>query len=141
MYCTLMFVVGVLLLMVMCAVFNVYFLIFQDMFEPYLKSFFVRSSDPTHIKALKLEVSDKWMGFAIFVSSTWNMILFQLLYSFIIICYGQVLSHVKLFPGADQSGNWYQHFCHPARISDIHWFFWQRICCCNHSSHWKVSCK
>ncbi|XP_045591832.1 AP-3 complex subunit beta-2 isoform X2 [Procambarus clarkii] len=28
----------------------------KDMFEPYLKSFFVRSSDPTHIKALKLEV-------------------------------------------------------------------------------------
>lgn len=28
----------------------------QDMFEPYLKSFFVRSSDPTHIKSLKLEV-------------------------------------------------------------------------------------
>ncbi|KAK8403584.1 hypothetical protein O3P69_000558 [Scylla paramamosain] len=28
----------------------------KDMFEPYLKSFFVRSSDPTHIKSLKLEV-------------------------------------------------------------------------------------
>ncbi|XP_047485824.1 AP-3 complex subunit beta-2-like isoform X3 [Penaeus chinensis] len=28
----------------------------KGMFEPYLKSFFVRSSDPTHIKALKLEV-------------------------------------------------------------------------------------
>ena len=26
------------------------------MFEPYLKSFFVRSSDPTHIKLLKLEI-------------------------------------------------------------------------------------
>ncbi|XP_068219905.1 AP-3 complex subunit beta-2 [Palaemon carinicauda] len=28
----------------------------KGMFEPYLKSFFVRSCDPTHIKALKLEV-------------------------------------------------------------------------------------
>ncbi|XP_076039597.1 adaptor related protein complex 3 subunit ruby isoform X2 [Oratosquilla oratoria] len=28
----------------------------KGMFEPYLKSFFVRFSDPTHIKALKLEV-------------------------------------------------------------------------------------
>ncbi|XP_045112281.1 AP-3 complex subunit beta-2-like [Portunus trituberculatus] len=28
----------------------------KDIFEPYLKSFFVRSSDPTHIKSLKLEV-------------------------------------------------------------------------------------
>lgn len=28
----------------------------KGMFEPHLKSFFVRSSDPTHIKALKLEV-------------------------------------------------------------------------------------
>ncbi|XP_061173908.1 AP-3 complex subunit beta-2-like [Saccostrea echinata] len=28
----------------------------KDMFEPYLKSFYVRSSDPTHIKLLKLEI-------------------------------------------------------------------------------------
>ena len=27
---------------------------FQDIFEPYLKSFYVRSSDPTHIKLLKV---------------------------------------------------------------------------------------
>lgn len=26
------------------------------MFEPYLKSFFVRSNDPTHIKLLKLDI-------------------------------------------------------------------------------------
>lgn len=26
------------------------------MFEPFLKSFFVRTSDPTHIKLLKLEI-------------------------------------------------------------------------------------
>lgn len=30
--------------------------LFQAMFEPYLKSFFVRTSDLTHIKILKLEV-------------------------------------------------------------------------------------
>jgi len=30
--------------------------IFQSMFEPYLKSFFVRSNDPTHIKLLKLDI-------------------------------------------------------------------------------------
>jgi AP-3 complex subunit beta len=29
---------------------------FQGMFEPFLKSFFVRTSDPTHIKLLKLEI-------------------------------------------------------------------------------------
>lgn len=29
---------------------------YKGMFEPYLKSFFVRSSDPTHIKLLKLEI-------------------------------------------------------------------------------------
>lgn len=29
---------------------------FQGMFEPYLQSFFVRTSDPTHIKLLKLEI-------------------------------------------------------------------------------------
>ena len=28
----------------------------QEMFDPYLKSFFVRTSDPTHIKILKLEI-------------------------------------------------------------------------------------
>ncbi|KAK7601336.1 hypothetical protein V9T40_008777 [Parthenolecanium corni] len=28
----------------------------KEMFEPYLKSFFVRTSDPTHIKILKLEI-------------------------------------------------------------------------------------
>lgn len=28
----------------------------KGMFEPYLKSFFVRTSDPTHIKLLKLEI-------------------------------------------------------------------------------------
>jgi len=32
------------------------FLYFQNMFEPYLKSFFVRSNDPTHIKLLKLDI-------------------------------------------------------------------------------------
>lgn len=31
-------------------------LFFQNMFEPYLKSFFVRSNDPTHIKLLKLDI-------------------------------------------------------------------------------------
>jgi len=31
-------------------------LYFQSMFEPYLKSFFVRSNDPTHIKLLKLDI-------------------------------------------------------------------------------------
>jgi len=31
-------------------------LYFQNMFEPYLKSFFVRSNDPTHIKLLKLDI-------------------------------------------------------------------------------------
>jgi len=31
-------------------------LFFQNMFEPYLKSFFVRSNDPTHIKFLKLDI-------------------------------------------------------------------------------------
>lgn len=29
---------------------------FQGMFEPFLKSFFVRTSDATHIKLLKLEI-------------------------------------------------------------------------------------
>ena len=29
---------------------------FQGMFEPFLKSFFVRTSDPTHIKLLKLDI-------------------------------------------------------------------------------------
>lgn len=28
----------------------------QGMFEPFLKSFFVRTSDPTHIKLLKLDI-------------------------------------------------------------------------------------
>lgn len=28
----------------------------QALFEPFLKSFFVRNSDPTHIKLLKLEI-------------------------------------------------------------------------------------
>ena len=28
----------------------------QTLFEPFLKSFFVRNSDPTHIKLLKLEI-------------------------------------------------------------------------------------
>lgn len=28
----------------------------NSMFEPYLRNFFVRSSDPTHIKIMKLEV-------------------------------------------------------------------------------------
>lgn len=28
----------------------------KGMFEPFLKSFFVRTSDPTHIKLLKLEI-------------------------------------------------------------------------------------
>ena len=28
----------------------------NNMFEPYLRTFFVRSSDPTHIKILKLEI-------------------------------------------------------------------------------------
>ena len=28
----------------------------RGMFEPFLKSFFVRSSDPTHIRLLKLEI-------------------------------------------------------------------------------------
>lgn len=30
------------------------FFLFQDMFEAYLKSFYIRSSDPTHIKLLKV---------------------------------------------------------------------------------------
>lgn len=33
-----------------------FFFFFQNMFEPYLKSFFVRSNDPTHIKLLKLDI-------------------------------------------------------------------------------------
>jgi len=28
----------------------------RGMFEPYLKSFYVRSNDPTHVKLLKLEI-------------------------------------------------------------------------------------
>jgi len=31
-------------------------ILLQSMFEPYLKSFFVRSNDPTHIKLLKLDI-------------------------------------------------------------------------------------
>lgn len=33
---------------------NHFFFLFQDMFEAYLKSFYIRSSDPTHIKLLKV---------------------------------------------------------------------------------------
>jgi len=32
------------------------YIFFQSMFEQYLKSFFVRSNDPTHIKLLKLDI-------------------------------------------------------------------------------------
>uniref|UniRef100_A0A914WCZ3 AP-3 complex subunit beta n=1 Tax=Plectus sambesii TaxID=2011161 RepID=A0A914WCZ3_9BILA len=37
-------------------VFQSLYAISKNMFEPFLKSFFIRSSDPTHIKLLKLEV-------------------------------------------------------------------------------------
>lgn len=33
-----------------------YYSALQGMFEPFLKSFFVRTSDPTHIKLLKLDI-------------------------------------------------------------------------------------
>lgn len=36
---------------------SIIFIVFaQGMFEPFLKSFFVRTSDPTHIKLLKLDI-------------------------------------------------------------------------------------
>lgn len=44
--------------MIMFQIFNGITLTFQiqTLFEPYLKSFYVRSSDPTQIKLLKLEI-------------------------------------------------------------------------------------
>lgn len=32
----------------------------QGMFEPYLKSFYIRSTDPTQIKVLKVSDGQKW---------------------------------------------------------------------------------
>lgn len=32
----------------------------QGMFEPYLKSFYIRSTDPTQIKILKVSDGEKW---------------------------------------------------------------------------------
>lgn len=42
--------------MIFYIIYDFYCLHVQEMFEPFLKSFFVRTSDPTHIKLLKLDI-------------------------------------------------------------------------------------
>lgn len=37
-------------------------LLCQGMFEPYLKSFYIRSTDPTQIKVLKVSDAQTWGG-------------------------------------------------------------------------------
>lgn len=37
-------------------------LLCQGMFEPYLKSFYIRSTDPTQIKILKVSDGRRWCG-------------------------------------------------------------------------------
>lgn len=77
----------------------------QGMFEPYLKSFYIRSTDPTQIKVLKVVFNSSWLWFIwwLYVSKCNNV-----LFVFCSWKFSQIWPTRQTFPPSSGSFRWSQ---------------------------------